>query len=116
MSAALIVATILVFGWNLTLIVTAFVTGTGPFQSEEPGVRTMSRSLKRVQAEIGKPELDARTEAWKRKMGIGTTESVESRVAETQQEVTVQAPYAEGSVTVAGEDGNEVRRCSVCMN
>ncbi len=116
MSAPLIVATILVFGWNLTLIVAALLTGTGPFQSKEKTARTMSSSQRRVQAEIGKPELDARTNAWKREGGIGIAESVQSRITETQQEVTVQAPYAEASVTVAGEDGREIRRCSVCMN
>lgn len=115
MSAALIVASILVLGWNLTLITIALVTGTGPFQNREPN-RTMSRARKHVRAEIGKPELDARTTAWKREMGVGTTESIQSRLMETQQEVTVPASYAEASVTVGGEDGDEVRRCSVCMN
>jgi len=116
MSASLIVATILVLGWNLALIVTALLTGTGPFQSREQAAQKMSRVRTPVRAEIGKPELDARTNAWKREAGIGVTDSVQSRMTETQQEVTVQAPYAEASVTVTGDDGSEARRCSVCMN
>ncbi len=113
MSASLIVATLLVFGWNLTLIVTALLTGTGPFQSKRQNSREMSRSVKAVRAEVGRPELDARTEAWKRKMGITTAQSP---TIDTQQEVTAQAPYAEASVSVAGEEGDENRRCSVCLN
>lgn len=113
MSASLIVATILVFGWNLTLIVTALLTGTGPFQSERQNSRQMSRSVKAIRAEVGKPELDARTEAWKREMGIGT---VQSPMIDTQREVTVQAPYAEASVTVTSEKSDETRRCSLCLN
>jgi hypothetical protein len=116
MPASLIVASILVLGWNLTLIVAALVTGTGPFQSQGQMIQEMSRSQKPVRAEIGKPELDARTNSWKRETGIGLTASVQSRLIETEQEVTVQAPYAEASVTVSGDDGREARRCSVCMN
>lgn len=116
MSASLIIATILVFGWNLALISAALLTGTGPFESKGQTARTTSPSRKQVRAEIGKPELDARTNAWKREMGIGIAESVQSQIAETQQEMTMQVPYAEASVTVVGEAGREIRRCSVCMN
>jgi hypothetical protein len=116
MSASLIVATILVAGWNLTLVLTAFFTGTGPFRSEERTVRPMSRSLSHVRAEIGEPELDARPDAWKREGDVGTAEYAPSRITDTSQEVTVPVPYAEASVTVVGTDGPEARYCSICMN
>ena len=116
MSAPLVVATILVAGWNLTLTLTAFFTGTGPFRTEEQPRREMAQTRMHVQAEVGAPDLDARTDAWKRDTGVDTAEYVRSRVAETPQEVTVAVPYAEASVVVAGEDGEEARRCSVCMN
>jgi hypothetical protein len=114
MSASLIVATILVAGCNLTLTVVALMTGTGLFQSRR--THEMSQSRRSVRAEVGTPELDARSDAWKRDRGMGTVESVRSRVTETSREITMHAPYAEASVTVAGDEGFEERRCSVCMN
>ena len=116
MPASLIVATILVAGWNLTMTVAAFLTETRLFASASQRPRGMSQSFRRVRAEVGKPEMDARSNAWKRNRGLGAAEAVRSRIAETQQEVTRQAPYAEASVTVAGDEGEEGRRCSVCMN
>jgi cell division protein FtsL len=115
MSTSLIIATILVAGWNLTLTVAALLTGTGVFQTERH-TREMSQSLRSVRAEVGTPDLDARTEAWKRDRGMATAESVQSRVAETPREVTMSAPYAEASVTVTGDEGREERWCSLCMN
>lgn len=96
------------------LMVVALLADTGFFRSEKQ--RKMTRSLKRVRVVVGEPELDARTEAWKREGGFGTVESIPSRVAETKKEVTLQAPYAEASVLVFEEEGVELRRCSVCMN
>lgn len=116
MSAPLVVAAILVTGWNLILTLTAYLTGTGPFRTDVPNGEEMTRSRMHVEAEIGTPDLDARTNAWRRGGSVNTAEHVESRVTDTSQEVTVPAPYAETSVTVAGEDGGEARRCSLCMN
>lgn len=120
MSVSFIVATILVAGWNLTLTAAALLSGTGLFSTARRvsavRVREMSRSLRSVRAEVGTPDLDARTDAWKRDHGMGTAESVQSRVAEVSREVTMEVPYAEASVTVAGDGGPEARRCSVCMN
>jgi hypothetical protein len=116
MSAPLIIATILVAGWNITLTLTAYLTETGPFRPAAPNGREMTRARMHVDAEIGTPDLDARTDAWRRSGSAGPTEHVESRVTDTSQEVTVPAPYAETSVTVAGRDGEEARRCSLCLN
>lgn len=116
MPPSLIVATILVAGWNLMLTGAALLTETRLFTSAPQRVRKMSSSRRTVRAEVGKPEIDARSNAWKRDWGFGTTETVQSRIAETEREVTREAPYAEASVTVAGEEGDELRRCSVCMN
>lgn len=116
MSPALIVATIVVAGWNLTLTVTAFLTGVGPFHSKNAPSRPMQRTWKQIRADVGKPTLDARTNAWKRESGNKAVEYIESRVRETSKEVTTAAPYAEASVTVSGEGGREARRCSICMN
>lgn len=116
MSTPLVVATILVTGWNLVLTIAAFLTETGPFQSGVRADREMAQSLMQVQAEVGTPDLDARTNAWKRSGSINTTEYVESRVTDASQEVTVTAPYAEASVTVASDEGEVPRRCSVCLN
>ena len=116
MSAPLAVATILVAGWNLTLTLTAYLTETGPFRPAEAAGCEVTQSRMHVTAEIGTPDLDARTNAWRRGTSADTAEYVQSRVADTSQEVTVAAPYAEASVTVVGEDGDEARRCSLCMN
>lgn len=115
MSASLAVAAILVAGWNLTLVLTAFLTETGIFQLEGQSVRGMNRSLMDVRAEVGKPEFDARINAWKREGGINTAE-YGSRVIETSKQITMQVPYAETSVSVVDEEGDEARRCSVCLN
>lgn len=116
MSPPLIVATILVAGWNLTLMLAALFTGTGPFRSEgQPEVK-MTQTWRHVKAEVGTPELDARANAWKRDMSVNTVEHVQSRVADTSRQVRVPAPYAEATVRVAGEEGDVARRCSVCMN
>ncbi len=114
MSVPFLVATILVAGWNLMLMIVALLADTGFFRAEER--QKMSRSLKRVRVVVGEPELDARTEAWKREGGFRTVKSIPSRVAEMKKEVTLQAPYAEASVLVFEEDGVELRRCSICMN
>lgn len=116
MPASLIVATILVAGWNVTVTVVALLTGRRFFKSRTQRTREMSQSLRRVRSEVGKPEIDARTNAWKRDGGLGTIGAVQSRISDTQWEVTRQVPYAEGLVVVVGEDGEETRRCSVCMN
>jgi hypothetical protein len=116
MSVSLIVASLLTAGWNLTLTATALFMNKGLFQSSEPPSRVMARSTKHVRAEVGTPDLDARSEAWKRNGGLGTAESVLSRITESQREVTMEVPYAEASVPVADEEGTTTRRCSVCMN
>ena len=116
MSVSLIVASILTAGWNLTLTATALLVNKGPFQSPEPPSREMARSRKHVRAEVGKPDLDARPDAWKREGGMGTVESVSSRVTESQREVTMEVPYAEASVHIDDDEGTTTRRCSVCMN
>jgi hypothetical protein len=117
MSAAFLVATILTIGWNFLLLAIAFLTKTGPFHPSSATARSMTRARQIVRAEVGTPEYDARTEAWKRTSGGGTTEYVHSRVADTPQEVEMPTPYAEASVQVTTDAGEEEwRRCSVCMN
>lgn len=116
MSPAFHVAAILAVGWNLMLTIAAYVTGKGPFRSGSSATRVMDRTIHRVPAEIGRPEFDARTTAWKRGADVGGVEHVQARVTETSQEASVAAPYAKASVTVATPEGEEGRRCSVCMN
>lgn len=116
MSVSLIVASILTAAWNLTLTATALFTNKGPFRSAEESSREMARSLKHVRAEVGKPDLDARPDAWKRGGSLGTAASVSSRITESKREITMEVPYAEASVRVADEGGTTTRRCSVCMN
>lgn len=116
MSAALMVSTLLVLGWNVTLVAVAYLTETGPFRATQHNVRRMSRTLKSVSVDVGKPEFDARVMAWKRDGRGGTAEHICSRVTETSQKVERTVPYAEASVVVQGEEGAELRRCSVCMN
>lgn len=116
MSTSLIVATILVAGWNLTMTVAALLTRTRLFTPVPQRAQEMSPSRRRVRAEVGKPEMDARSDAWKRDRDLGTTETIQSRIVETEREVTREVPYAEASVTVVGDEGDELRRCSVCMN
>lgn len=115
MSPAFYVAAILAVGWNLALTIAAYVTGTGPFRPAPSTFRVMDRAVHRVQAEVGRPEFDARPTAWRRG-GVGTIEHVQSRVTDTSEEVAMAVPYAEASVTVATPEGEEQRHCSVCMN
>jgi hypothetical protein len=116
MSPALTVASILTVGWNLMLLVVARLTETGPFRPERTKTRAMARSRRTVQAPIGTEALDVCTEAWEREGGVSTTERVYSRLREASQEVRVEVPYAEASVTVTVEDEAERRRCSLCLN
>lgn len=116
MTPSLIVATILVAGWNLTLAGVALLTETQLFAPVPQRTREMSSSRRSVRAEVGKPEIDARSKVWKHDRDLRPTETVQSRIAESQREVLREVPYAEASVTVAGDEGDELRRCSVCMN
>ena len=116
MSPSLIIATLLVSGWNVALTVAAYVTETGPFRSEGRARRRMNSFREPVRAEVAQPELDARSEAWKRTSGVATMEFVSSRITDTQQKVTVPGAYADANVTVATEEGARRRRCTVCRN
>lgn len=116
MSLPLMVSTILVAGWNVTLAVAAYLTEMGPFRSEPQEGRRMRRSFEVLRVEVGKPEFDARATAWSREHGQSAVESIHSRVAEISHTVERRVPYAEASVFVEGLQGMELRRCSVCMN
>jgi hypothetical protein len=116
MFPAFYVAAILAVGWNLALTIGAYVTKTGPFRPASLRPRVMmDRVIRRVGAEVGRPDFDARPTAWRRG-GVDTIEHVRARATEMSQEVTVAAPYAEASVPVATSAGEERRSCSVCMN
>lgn len=115
MSVPLTVATIVVTGWNLVLTVALIVNERILLFSDEATSKT-GRTLNRVRAEVGKPELDARRNAWRR-TAAGTPEDYHrSRVSDTPKEVTLEVPYLEALVTVDGTDGDETRYCSICMN
>ena len=116
MSPSFIVATILVAGWNVVLTVAAFLTETGPFRSTDRAKRQMESYCEPIRAEVGKPDLDARTEAWKRESAGATAAFVSSRVTDSRKRVTVHGAYADASVTVATDDGPEQRRCTVNVN
>ena len=116
MPASLLVATILTVGWNLTLLVLALVTESGPFEPEKRERLPMHKTIQTVSAEVGKPEYDVRVSAWKRDSGNGGVGDVRSRVMDTPLRVEVAVPYANASVTVVHNDEEEARFCSVCMN
>lgn len=115
MSVPLTVATIVVTGWNLVLTIALVVNERILLFSDEAN-SNMGRTLDRVRVEVGKPELDARRNAWRREAAGAQEDYLQSRVMETPKEVTLEVPYLEALVTVDGMDGDERRYCSICMN
>lgn len=115
MSVPFTVATIVVTGWNLVLTIALVLHERILLFSDEANSK-MDRTLSRVRVEIGKPELDARRNAWRREAAGAPEDYLQSRVVETPKEVTLEVPYLEALVTVDGTDGDETRYCSICMN
>jgi len=112
MSPAFLVATILVIGWNLALAAAVLFTDTEPVrEDEEVDPRTMRWSQETARAEVGAPTYDARTAP----RAEGGTEAP-AQVVRSSREVEVDVRYAEASVSVATNDGTQLRHCSVCMN
>ncbi|MFB6247885.1 MAG: hypothetical protein ABEL97_04875 [Salinibacter sp.] len=117
MSPAVLVATILALGWNLTLAVAAALTETGPFRSDPvPSTRRMRWSDRTVRADVGAPDFDARMAAQNGQMEDEATESLRSRAAGASREMDVDVRYASACVTVMTDSGPQTRRCAVCMN
>jgi len=116
MSASLAIATILVTGWNLVLLTTVLLTRPQLFQSTQERPRTMAQSLRRMQAEVGAPEIDARSNKRTHDRGGGPAEPAASNTVEREWGVAMDVPYGKASVPVVGDEGEELRRCSVCLN
>lgn len=118
MSVSLLVAALITLGWNITLVaLTVAYKQTESVEADSREERSMRRTFREIRAEVGTPELVARTDALNREEQGGAAESVRSRVTDASMEIEVEVPYAKASVTVSAEgDNDEVRRCSVCMN
>jgi hypothetical protein len=117
MSPAYLVASILAIGWNVVIAALVVFSNTDPFGEEVDSDREMSHFLRSVRAEVGTLEYNAQSG---RVQGLddGTvaTNQVRRDIEKTSCEVEVDVPYAGASVPVTTDEGNEQRRCSVCMN
>ncbi len=107
---------LLVTGWVVPAIMVALAYVVWTPSSDEAEPREMSTVLKGLRAEAGQPDLDARTQAWRRAGWGGPARYVQARITESSHEVMVLTRYAEASVSVAGKDGCEHRRASLCLN
>lgn len=117
MSPAYLVASILAIGWNVVVAALVVFSDTDPFGEDAGSDHTMSHFLRSVRAEVGTLELNAQSGRFGR-LGDGTVapNQVRRDIEKTSCEVEVDVPYASASVTVTTDEGEEERRCSVCMN
>lgn len=76
----------------------------------------MRRFQQEMEAEVEESALDVRPKPGQRYSDETASDRVRKRVRDASQTVSVEAPYAEGSVTVSTPDGDEARRCAVCLN
>ncbi|PSQ97611.1 MAG: hypothetical protein BRD55_01720 [Bacteroidetes bacterium SW_9_63_38] len=117
MSLAYLVASILAIGWNVAIVALIVLSRTDPFGSDSDSGRAARHCVRRVQAEVGTLEFDARSgRSGRRDDGTVATNEVRRHVEETSCEVEVDVPYVEASVPVTTNEGDQQRRCSVCMN
>lgn len=118
MTPALLVASILVVGWNFTLLLVALFVRMSPVQWKSESLRLMNRFQKEIDIEVAPKDLDVSKEAWKRSDLDGTaSEEVYARLSGASQSMRLDVPYAEAPVTVETTKGNEEqRRCEVCLN
>ena len=97
-------------------IIVAYLWGNRHSSSTETAtkIRTV---LKGLRAEVGRLDIDAREQAWRREDWGGPERYVADRLTESSHEVIMLTRYAETSVSVAREEGGtERRRCSLCLN
>lgn len=117
MSSSLLVASILVLGWNAVLLMSVLLVKGISFQQEPASDQLMRRVQKEVNAEIETPDLNVRADDWKRSRLDGTASTYEaSHAYGPSRQVVIETPYAEAPVTVATPDEEEVRNCSICLN
>ena len=104
--------------WVLPAVIVALVYGVRSVSTPTKSAsREMKKALKGLRAEVGKPEFDARPNAWRRQSWGGPAEYVQAQATESPYEVMLLTPYAEVSVSVDAENGGtEYRRCSLCLN
>lgn len=115
MSVAVLVATILALIWNGVILAVAMLTHTGPFAEADPA-RSMKRRTERVHAEVEASAFDVQRKTQTQNASSTPSDSVPSSEASSSATVEREVPYADASVSVATADGEEARRCSVCLN
>ena len=97
-------------------IIVAYLWGSWHSSSPERTTE-IHTALKGRRAEVGRPGVDAREQAWHREDWGGPERYLADRLTESSYEVIVLTRYAETSVSVAREEGGtEQRRCSLCLN
>lgn len=109
---------LLVTSWVLPVVLIALAHGVRRgAPSADSEATTMSTALKGLRAEIGRPDLDAGKQAWRREDWKGPAKFVQAQITESPHEEMILTPYAEASVSVAlAGGGRERRRCSLCLN
>lgn len=115
MSVAVLVATILVLVWNGVILTAAMLTNTGPFAEATPDGSMQCRT-ERVHAEVGASAFDGQRKAQTQNAIPTSSDSLPSSETSFSATVEREVPYADASVSVATADGDEARRCSVCLN
>lgn len=115
MSVAALVATILALVWNGVIFTAAMLTNTGPFAEANPD-RSMQCRTERVHAEVGASASDVQRKAQTQNAIPTSNDSLPSSEASFSATVEKEVPYADASVSVSTANGDEARRCSVCLN
>lgn len=80
------------------------------------GSKGMERMWKGRRIELGQPDFDAQTKAFRDKTWKGPAERLRARMTESPREVQILVPYAEVTVDVEGGEGPVPRRCSLNLN
>lgn len=94
----------------------AFVHGVRYYSFKDAKSSQMEIALERVRVDVIQVDVDARKQDWRAEGWNGPDSHVADRITGSSHEVVVLTPYAEASVSMALEEGNEQRRCSLCLN
>lgn len=118
MSLSPLVPLLLAACWVLPVAIIAVLHNIRARGESDSAPREMKTSLKGVRVDVGQMDIDARSQDWRNDDWKGPEARVAARVTDSSREVMVITPYAEASVSVQLNtgDGEEQRRCSLCLN
>lgn len=111
------VSVLLAVCWMLPAISIAVWYGIWYRQHDASDREAMLVVRREVRAEILQVDYDAKNADWRSEDWEGPGASVRSQVQGRSHEVAVPTQYAEATVSVhCGEDEEESRSCSLCLN